>query len=139
MPQTLSVCFVFVLATSLGVAYQSQLQSDGRSGLKRAVVLQGPTRVSYGNFAVHKFRRLQVSVGSSSIVTNHGDCRMSCVNTPACSSFNIASSADSDGKFRCDLLEEDMYRNPDQLISTQEYHHYSIKVHVTSFTISVLM
>ena len=86
-------------------------------------------RVSYGNFAVDKLHRLQVSVGSSSVVKNYRECALSCVNTPPCSSFNVASSPRSDGKYRCELLDEDKYlANPAQLVSSQEYHYYSIKV-----------
>ena len=90
--------------------------------------MQG-NRVSYGNFAVDKFHSLQVSVGSSSVVSNYRECALSCVNTPPCSSFNVASSPRSDGKYRCELLNEDKYSaNPGQLVSSQDYHHYSIKV-----------
>ena len=85
--------------------------------------------MSYGNFAVDKFHRLQVSVDSSSVVSSYRECALSCVNTPPCSSFNVASSPRSDGKYRCELLNEDKYSaNPDQLVSSQDYHHYSIKV-----------
>ncbi|KAJ7376495.1 hypothetical protein OS493_034231 [Desmophyllum pertusum] len=105
-----------------------QNQLDGSRGLKRGVHVQG-NRVSYGNFAVDKFHRLQVSVGSSSVVSNYRECALSCVNNPPCSSFNVASSSDADGKFRCELLNEDKYSaNPGQLVSSPEYHHYSIKV-----------
>ena len=51
----------FLLVTHLKLALQIQLQVDGNSGLKRAVILQGAPRVSYGNFAVDKFHRLQVT------------------------------------------------------------------------------
>lgn len=57
------LCF-WVFRTHLKLALQIQLQVDGNSGLKRAVILQGAPRVSYGNFAVDKFHRLQVTVGS---------------------------------------------------------------------------
>ena len=107
-------------------AEQSQL--DGSPGLKRGVYVQG-NRASYGNFAMDKFHRLQLSVGSSSVVSNYRECALSCVNSPPCSSFNVASSPGSDGKYRCELLNEDKYSaNPGQLVSSQEHHHYSIKV-----------
>ena len=90
-------------------------------------------RVSYGNFAVEKFHRLQVSVGSSSVVKNYRECALSCVNTPPCSSLNVTSSPGSDGKYRCELLNEDKYSaNPGQLVSSGHYHHYSIKVSCTT-------
>ena len=118
-------CFTFFLLPSLRAA---ENKIDGSRGLKRGVHVQG-NRVSYGNFAVDKFHRLQVSVGSSSVVSNYRECALNCVNNPPCSSFNVASSPRSDGKYRCELLNEDKYSaNPGQLVSSQEYHHYSIKV-----------
>ena len=105
-----------------------QLQVNGSSALMREVHLQGDTRVSYGNFAVEKFHRLQVSVASSTVVSNYRECAISCVSTPPCFSFNVATSPNSDGRFRCELLNEDKFRSFDQLISSQKYHHYSIKV-----------
>ena len=109
-------------------AEQSQRQLDGGRGLKRGVHVQGE-RVSYGHFAVDKFHRLQVSVGSITLVSNYSECALSCVNNPPCSSFNVASSPDADGKYRCELLNEDKYSaNPGQLVSSQKCHHYSIKV-----------
>ena len=121
------LCFAFFLLSAVR-ANQNDRQLDGNRGLKRGVHVQG-NRVSYGNFAVDKFHRLQVSVGSSSVVNSYRECALSCVNTPPCSSFNVASSPRSDGKYRCELLNEDKYTaNPDQLVSSQDYHHYSIKV-----------
>ena len=109
-------------------AEQRQFQLEGRAGLKRGIHVQG-NRVSYGNFAVEKFHRLQVSVGSSIVVSNYRECALGCVNNPPCSSINVASSPGSGGKFRCELLNEDKYSaSPGKLVSSQEYHHYSLKV-----------
>ena len=122
----LSVLLGLNLLVSSSKADQSQL--DGSRGLKRGVHVQGKL-VSYGNFAVDKFHRLQVLVGSSTLVSNYNECAFSCVENPPCSSFNIASSPDADGKHRCELLNEDKYSaNPGQLVSLQEYHHYSLEV-----------
>ena len=130
MSQT-ALSFVFLLITHLKlVSCQIQLHVEGNSGLKRAPHLHGGPRVSYGNFAVDMFHRLQVSVGSSTVVSRYKECAMSCVNTPSCSSFNVASSPDVDGKFRCELLDQDKYSSLDQLISSRDYHHYSIKVSI---------
>lgn len=105
-------------------------QLDGNRGLRREIQTHdAESRVSYGNFAVDKFHRLQVSVGSSRFVSDFKECALSCVNNPPCSSFNVASSARSDGKLRCELLNKDKYSaSPGQLVSSQEYHHYEIKV-----------
>ena len=121
------LCFAFFLLSTVR-ANQNDHQLDANRGLKRGVHVQR-NRVSYGNFAVDKFHRLRVSLGSSSVVSNYRECALSCVNTPPCSSINVASSPRSNGKYRCELLNEDKYSaNPDQLVSSQDYHHYSIKV-----------
>ena len=121
--------FAFLLVFSLKKIH-SELQLDGSRGLKRGIHVQGSgSRLSYGHFSVDKFHRLQVSVGSSSVVSNYRECALSCVNNPPCSSFNVASSPRLDAKFHCELLNEDKYSaSPGQLVSSQEYHHYSIKV-----------
>ena len=92
------LCFALFLLSSAS-AKQSDHQLDGSRGLKRGVHVRG-NRVSYGHFSVDKFHRLQVSVGSSRVVSNYRECALSCVNTPPCSSFNVASSPRSDGKYR---------------------------------------
>ena len=121
------LCFALFLL-SPARANQNDHQLDGSRGLKRGVHVQG-NRVSYGHFTVDKFHRLQVSVGSSRVVSNYRACSLSCVNTLPCSSFNVAVNPGVDGKYRCELLDEDKYSaNPGQLVSSQEYHHYSIKV-----------
>ncbi|XP_022805676.1 fibropellin-1-like [Stylophora pistillata] len=124
--------YFFVLFSGIK-ADQSDFKLDGRAGLKRGVDFR-EKRVSYGNFAVKRFHRLQVSVGISSVVSNYRECALSCVNAPPCSSFDVASSPRSNGKFLCELLNEDKYSaRPGQLIRSQEYHHYSIKTPCSSF------
>ncbi|KAJ7376517.1 Contactin-associated protein-like 2 [Desmophyllum pertusum] len=134
MPEEIRLNSEFlVLALILFTPVAAHNYVDGSSGLKRGVHVQG-NRVSYGNFAVDKFHRLQVSVGSSSVVSNYRECALSCVNNPPCSSFNVGSSPRSDGKFRCELLNEDKYTaNPGQLVSSSSYHHYSIKTPCSSW------
>ena len=128
-------CLVFLFAaTDFSMADQVQLQVGGKSGLQQAVLLESGSRASYGNFAVDKFQRLQVSIGSSSKVANAGDCALRCVINPPCSSFNIATSpSDSDGNFQCELLNADKYRSPGRMVKSEKYHHFSIKVGINSF------
>ncbi|KAL9952620.1 hypothetical protein ACROYT_G039896 [Oculina patagonica] len=129
----MSPCLLYFAFLHVIPLKAEQNHLDGSRGLKRGVHVQGE-RVSYGNFAVDKFHRLQGTVGSSTLVSNYSECALSCVNNPPCSSFNVASSPRSDGKYRCELLNEDKYSaNPGQLVSSQEYHHYSIKTPCSSF------
>ena len=108
-------------------AVQSQL--NGSLGLKRGVHVQG-NRASYGHFTVDRFHRLEVSVDLARVVSNYRECALSCVNTPPCSSFNVAATpVRTDGKYQCELLNKDKYSaNSSQLVISQEHHHYSIKV-----------
>ena len=118
--------FVLFLVTP-PKAEQSKI--DGSSGLKRGVHVQG-NRASYGQFTVDTFHRLAVSVDSSIVVSSYSQCALSCVNTPPCSSFNVAATTvRADGKYRCELLNKDKYSaSSGQFVISQEYHHYSIKV-----------
>ena len=102
MARTFS-CFSFCIVLISLELVQSQLHLDGRAGLQVGVLVQG-NRISYENLAVDKFHRLQVSIGSSTVVNNYRECALSCVNNTQCLSFNVASSPRTDKKFRCELL-----------------------------------
>lgn len=116
MPSCVILCST-LLFTTLPKAFQSHL--DGSHGLKRrGNSVHGGNQISHGSFAVDKFHRLQVSDGSSTVVSNYTECALSCVDTPPSSSFNVASSPGSDGKYRCECTRQ----------TWASYHHYSIKV-----------
>lgn len=109
---------------------QGHLQINGSSGLKRGIAVNSSqSKVSYGNFAVDKFHRLQVASNLLTAVSNYKECALICVNDPNCSSFNVASSRRLDGKFLCESLNKDKYTaSPEELVNSQGYHYYSIKV-----------
>ena len=120
------------LITHLKLAHQSQRYVNASSGLNRAALVQGAVRLSYGYVTADKFIRLQVPAGLSTLVISYKECAINCLNAPACelacASFNVASFPDADGKFQCELLNDDKYNNLNQLISAQNYHHFSVKV-----------
>ena len=122
------LCVFCLFATHFKLVHQRQVDVNQSNGLRRAVLVQGGAWVSYGNFVADKFRRLQVPVGSSTLVISYNECATSCINAPACASFNLASFPDAAGKFLCELLDEDKYSNLNQLISSKHFHHFSIKV-----------
>ena len=122
------LCVFCLFVTHVKLVYQRQVDISQSNGLRRAILVQDVARVSYGNFVADKFRRLRVPVGSSTLVISYNECATSCVNAPACASFNLASFPDEDGKFLCELLDEDKYGNLNQLISSKHFHHFSIKV-----------
>lgn len=116
------------LITHLKLAHQSQRYVNASSGLNRAALVQGAVRLSYGYFTADKFSRLQVPAGLSTLVISYKECAVNCLKAPGCASFNVASLPNADGKFQCELLNDDKYNNLNQLISAQNYHHFSIKV-----------
>ena len=98
----------------------------GDRGVKQSSSHHG---LSYANFIVHKFQHLQGSLSDSSCeVVHNDDCGFACVSNAPCVSFNVAMSRNENGKLRCELLSEDMFRSPDKLTVSQQFHHYSIKV-----------
>ena len=109
---------------------QHQLFIQGDYGLKRSSFHHG---MSYANFVAHKFQHLQGSLlDSSSEIVQLVDCAFSCVANAPCVSFNVALSPNENGMLRCELLSEDRFRSPDKLTDSQQFHHYSIKVMLTT-------
>ena len=105
---------------------QPQRLTHGNRGLKRSGFQHG---LSYANFVVHKFRHLQGSLLDSSCeVAQDEECGFACVSNAPCVSFNVALLPNENGKLRCELLSEDMFRSPDKLTDSQQFNHYSIKV-----------
>ena len=104
---------------------QHQFLIQGDHGLKRS----HSQRVLYANFEAQNFQHLQGSLLNSSCeVVWAIECAFFCVANAPCVSFNVASSPNESGKLRCELLTEDVFRSPDKLADSQQFHHYSIKV-----------
>ena len=118
--------FTVVLLQFSCITGQHTSLIQGDHGLKRSSNQQG---LSYANFVAHKFQRLQGSLLDSSCeVVQDNECAFTCVENAPCVSFNVALLPNENGKLRCELLTEDMFRSPDKLIVSQQFHHYSIKV-----------
>jgi len=117
--------FTVVLLRFPCITGQHQFLIQGDHGLKRSR-FQG---VSYANFEAHNFQHLQGSLLDSSCeVVRALDCAFACVANATCVSFNIATSPNGSGKLRCEPLSEDKFRSPHKLTDSQQFHHYSIKV-----------
>lgn len=56
------------------------------------------------------------------------DCTFRCLNNPLCFSVNLAASKEPSGKFWCELLSSDKYRNAEDFIKSKSWHHFSITV-----------
>ena len=118
--------FTVVLLHFSCVTGEHQHSLRGDHGLKRSASQQG---VSYANFVGHKFQHLQGSLLDSSCeVVQSSECAFVCISNPSCVSFNIALLPNENGKLRCELLSEDMFRSQDKLTVSKQFHHYSIKV-----------
>ena len=118
--------FTVVLYRLPCVIGQQQRLIQVDHSLKRSSFQNG---LSYANFETHKFRHLQGSpLDSSCEVVRAKECAFACVSIAPCVSFNVALSPNENGKLRCELLSEDMFRSPAKLTDSQEFHHYSMKV-----------
>ena len=118
--------FTIVLLRYPCVTGQHQRLIQVDHGLKRSRLQHG---VSYAHFVAHTFHHLQGSLLDSSCeVVRAKECALACVANDPCVSFNVASSPDENGKLRCELLSEDMFRRPDKLTFSEQFYHYSIKV-----------
>ena len=118
--------FTIVLLRFPHVTGQHQHLIQVDHALKRSRFQDG---VSYANFVAHKFQHLQGSLLDSSCeVFRAKECAAACVTNAPCVSFNVALSPKENGKLRCELLSEDMFRSPDKMTYSQQFYHYSIKV-----------
>ena len=117
-----------LLLTAPCLAHQNQHITEGSRGLKRVSYENGVS--SYAHFVVHKIQYLQGSVldSASLEVDKPSECTLACLNNPPCFSFNLAFLPNEKKKLRCELLAGDKYRNPNKLVVSQGFHHYSIKV-----------
>ena len=110
--------FSVVLLCVSCVTDQHQRLIQGDLGLKRSRLQHG---VSYANFEAHTFQHLQGSLLDFSCeVFQAKECAFACVANDPCVSFNVASSPNENGKLLCELLSEDIFRSPDNLIVSQQ-------------------
>lgn len=116
-----------LLLTVPNLADQNRHITEGNHGLKRASYENGVS--SYAHFVAHKNQYLQGSLLDSSLeVDKPSECTLACLNNLPCFSFNLAFLPNEKRKLRCELLTGDKYRNPNKLVVSQRFHHYSIKV-----------
>ncbi|XP_015758226.1 PREDICTED: EGF-like repeat and discoidin I-like domain-containing protein 3 [Acropora digitifera] len=109
------------------LAHQSKsLIIEGDRGLRRALYGEN---VFYVYFVLHQDQYLRGTPLKASLeVASPSECMLECLNNHECFSFNIASAYNEKKTLRCEILSEDKYRNAKDLIDSQVYQHYSIKV-----------
>ena len=119
-----AVILLVVFTTHLVKRAASEVYIDASKALKR------DTRkgVVYANFAVHKFRSLNLAPLVSNLVKEPLDCGFLCVHHSSCFSTNLAAVPDQHGRIICELLPSDKYNNSNKFLESAAYHHLSIKV-----------
>ena len=117
--------FIAVFFANLVQQGMAEPYIDGAKSLKRDFAENG---VSYANFAVHKFRYLNLTALSSAPVKGMRECGKLCVDYSSCFSVNVAAFHDGDGWILCELLPSDRYNNSKNFIGSAVFHHLSIKV-----------
>ena len=116
----------FVLGFTAHLVNQaaSEVYIDGSKALKR----DAGEGVAYANFALHKFRYLNVTPLVSASVKELRECGKLCVDHSLCFSTNLAAFRDQNGKMICELLPSDKFNNSNEYIENATFHHFSIKV-----------
>ena len=116
--------FVLGFAAHLVNQAASEVYIDGSKALKR----DAGEGVAYANFALHKFRYLNVTPLVSASVKELRECGKLCVDHSSCFSTNLAAFRDQNGKMICELLPSDKFNNSNEYIENATFHHFSIKV-----------
>ncbi|XP_078351944.1 uncharacterized protein LOC144636605 [Oculina patagonica] len=78
-------------------------------------------------FSKDEFHFLNVSTVGTVSVYDVFDCTFECLSNPLCFSVNLAASKGADGKFWCELLSSDKYRNFTEYKENKTSHHFAIK------------
>ena len=104
--------FVLGFAAHLVNQAASEVYIDGSKALKR----DAGEGVAYANFALHKFRYLNVTPLVSASVKELRECGKLCVDHSSCFSTNLAAFRDQNGKMICELLPSDKFNNSNEYI-----------------------
>ena len=120
---TLDMILFCIFMNSLLPAF-SEEYPDGTKSLKR----HSGNGLAFANFAVHKFRHLNITPLVSASMKNVKDCGRLCVDHSSCFSVNFAAFFHEEGLILCELLPSDKYNNSDKFLDSVVFHHLSIKV-----------
>ncbi|KAJ7388289.1 hypothetical protein OS493_038751, partial [Desmophyllum pertusum] len=88
-----------------------------------------PTRKTWREFAKfvrHPSVKLNALKLASRTVSNLGECTFECINNQECYSVNFGRDSPH-GKHPCELLEEDKFRRPSDLVDSGGFDHYYIR------------
>lgn len=84
------------------------------------------SRVSYAQFVRNRQTKLVVSSIKTLQVSTTSVCTLECLNHRECVSVNYEFQ--NSITHTCELINTDMFKQPDNLIYSGDFHHYNIKV-----------
>ncbi|XP_044181110.1 uncharacterized protein LOC122962249 [Acropora millepora] len=82
----------------------------------------------FAYFIKEKFSHLNITALVKRVTEKSLSCAFSCLNNLACFSFNLAAFPDEAGKFSCEILSSDKYKNSKDFLPSKNFHHFSIVV-----------
>ena len=89
-------------------------------------------KLQYGNFVKHEHKILSADVALEvHKVPKASACGLKCTDNERCTSYNVASTADSNGKLKCELLDITKYTRPAALKYSAAFNHYELPVRIT--------
>ena len=89
--------------------------------------------MSYINFKPEAFSYLNIIRIGSELVQDGSECGFACLKITSCFSHNLAAFPDKWGKLLCELLPSDKHREPNDLIRSPIFHHFSKTVSAILF------
>ena len=84
------------------------------------------SRVSYAQFVRNLHTKLVVSSIKTLQVSTISECTLECINHRECVSVNYGFHISI--THTCELINTDMFKQPDSLTYSADFHHYNIKV-----------
>ena len=82
--------------------------------------------VSFGNFVKASSVKFNVTTLTSQKVSEFEECTFECIDKKECYSVNFGDILG--GKYSCELLGADRFRESSQLVGNEDFDHYYIKV-----------
>lgn len=82
----------------------------------------------HANFIMDEFTYLNITRLTTVQTEDESECSFSCLETPACFSYNLAAFPDDKRKLSCELLPSDKYNNSEKFGPNQFFHHFSVTV-----------
>ena len=83
--------------------------------------------LGYANFVRNQFSKLTASYLATVQVSSLGQCTLECISHKQCVSVNFGENQ-SQGRHTCELMKTDKFKTPENFTSSQDFHHYNIKV-----------